>query len=1268
MANTVNDVMNVIASPDYGIKNIAGTNQEILAILSGTQNSKNNIHAIVDDIKNLLQTLVNASTEKKPIEIDNKSTKINRKHIQDILDETKGIRKAIDNLTKAFEKQNGKTNFPTIAKLTDKASQKVADAMISNIDKQNKGGGISALVDAFTKLKNISLKDIIISNQKVKLISKIFKNAKKDLNIDEKDLNRVIKLINAAPEMMSALLKSSWKSTIIVKNNVVEKLNDILIGKKSILSISKILQKNEKIFDNANKAVKSIKELTISFNKAMKKIVFAGLWAKLSNVAITNIDTMLDNLIAISKKLAKNKKNIDVGKKAAKDITVFTGNLMITSIFLTASIVTSAAGILGALLLGVLVNTLVPIAKTLSKNDKNIKKAVKTAFIFTAFTGIMLVTSLILTKIAENGKNTLLGALVMAGVVAVNIFTFKILSKATKNILLGAVALAIMSGSLILFGIALNKITQSTKDVSWKQFGMIAAFMGTFALATALIGVPVIAGLIAIGSIALSVMSVSLIFFASSLGEISKSTKNLDIQKIKDVAKSMRILSRNVALMAFMLPAVGIGAITLGIMNGVLHTFVKSLKIIDDMGGVPTKLVSEVIDAMKLVGNFFKKNTLSLKAIRNARLYKKTLRPFASAARHLAKLNKTGSVPISLVYDTLDAMKVIANYYADNPISKRTIKQAKRYKKMLRPFGKTIGYLAKLKELGEIPISLVYGTLDIMKVIANYYADNPISKKTIKEAKRYKKMLRPFGKTIGYLAKLKELGEIPLGLVYQTLDVMTIITNYYKDNPIKRSTIKNAKKYKKLMRPFGKTIGHLAKLKELGEIPLGLVYQTLDVMTIIANYYKDNPIKRSAIKNAKKYKKLMRPFGKTIGHLTKLKELGEIPLNLVSQTLDAISMIAKFYQNQKSGSWKERREAKKSAEMITKVVSSFGVAVNALKDLGDLKSIPSDSIQDIVDAISSIAWYYDTVHFGNNIELKSKLTELIVNKFTIMAKNIQDKFDGIKYIDYTSIISIVATCRSILNFYKYTKFSIKKEKVLRMNKCVEVFFDVAEQLKERTQGFSIKEYKSVKLAVKSMTTILKFLKKNTLNAIQRKRAKANLLILKSMASVMSSVSNINSMNISSIGDALSTTLGEVKTIDISQVQAVTDMFNAFSGINKSENIINKFTESVKEFTEACKGLMEAMCYNTDAINGMDTSSNSGGSIFSDLRQNINDYIGIESSNTESNSNGIRIANVEEIANSIATKINGSLSLDIPDTQVQLLINGSGGNEWTISRY
>ena len=203
MANTVNDVMNVIASPDYGIKNIAGTTQEILAIMKGTHNSQNNIHNIVDDVRNLLQKLVDVSTEQKPIEMGDKSTKINHKHIKSILDETKGIRKAIDNLTKAIAKQGGKNI--SVAKLTDKASQKVANAMIKNMEKQNKGGGMAALVDAFTKLKDISLTDIILGNFKLKKITKLFKNAKEDLIVaKEDDIKSVIKLINAAPEIFLA--------------------------------------------------------------------------------------------------------------------------------------------------------------------------------------------------------------------------------------------------------------------------------------------------------------------------------------------------------------------------------------------------------------------------------------------------------------------------------------------------------------------------------------------------------------------------------------------------------------------------------------------------------------------------------------------------------------------------------------------------------------------------------------------------------------------------------------------------------------------------------------------------------------------------------------------------------------------------------------------------------------------------------------------------------------------------------------------------------
>jgi hypothetical protein len=122
------------------------------------------------------------------------------------------------------------------------------------------------------------------------------------------------------------------------------------------------------------------------------------------------------------------------------------------------------------------------------------------------------------------------------------------------------------------------------------------------------------------------------------------------------------------------------------------------------------------------------------------------------------------------------------------------------------------------------------------------------------------------------------------------------------------------------------------------------------------------------------------------------------------------------------------------------------------------------------------------------------------------------------------------------------------------------------------------------------------------------------------------------------------------------------MIKAFNGINKSENIINKFAESVKEFTTTCKNLMDAMNYNTDAINNMDTSGMNGSII-----NNENNIIEVGGNNTNNNG-GVHITNVDEIARTIAEKINGVLSLDVPDTQVQLLINGTGGNEWVISRY
>ena len=1097
MANTVNDVMDVIASPDYGIKNIAGTNQEILAILQGTHNSPNNIHAIANEIKFLLQELITVSTKNKPVEVGGNFSKVNHKNIQNILDETKGIRKAIDNLAKNLTKQGWGT--PAIAKLSDKASEKIAEAMTKNIEKQNKGGAISALVDAFSKLKNISIKDIFIGNLKIKKITKMFKNAKKELKINEKHLNSIIKLINASPEIVKALAKIGWKINRIIKNKTIKKLNDILVGKSSILSIAQSLQKNEKVFNKAGKISKSLKDLASLLNKAMKELFFASLWAKVADNGVQSVEKVLDKLIPLSKKLSKNEKNfnkadkaskkikelasllnkamtelffaslwakvanngvqsvekvldklipltaklskneknIKQGAKAAKNLTPLVGNLLLTSILLTITAVVGIPAILGALALGVIINTLMPVAKNLSKNNKHIRKAIISSIGIAAFTGIMTVTTLMLTLVAKNGVLALLGSLVLLGVTTLNIITFKMLSKAQRHIIKGAIIMGIMSLALLIYGIALNKITSATKGVTFKQVAIIATTTVLLGLAVAALGIPAVFPFVALGSIAMLLMGVSLIPFGIALKKISESTKDLKMKHILLVTGSMVTLAAGISAMAVFLVPVILGSITLGLMMPPLLKFVKSLDMLSKMKTIPTKQLNQSLNAMKFVGDFFKNNGISLKAIWNAKKYQWVLNPFYSA------VNKLG----------------------------------------------------------------------------------------------------------------------------------------------------------------------------------------------------------------------------------KLKEIGVIPMNIVNGALNAISAISNFYQGQDLGFF-GGISARVSANMITGIVNSFGKAVKSFKYLKELKNVPANAINSIINSISSIVLYYKNVKFGYNTEEKSSITEYVVGKFTTLAMNIQEKLNNIKSVNYDAIKSIIFSCRLIIDYYNtYTKILLSQKKILNMNGIIKLFTSSAKNLK--SIEFDKTKDDSIKNVVESMGKIMRFLKYETLNPAQRMRARKNLSMLNTVTSVVSKLSNINTSNMLSIGDALSNTLSGIKTVDMGQVIAVTNMFNAFGKISKSENVINKFTESVKEFTKTCKDLMDAMSNNTDAINNMDAyGSKKSNSIFENIKENASSFIGGDSNdnNTYIQTNSVRIANVDELAKNIADKINGALSVDVADTQIQLLINGTGGNEWTITKY
>ena len=587
---------------------------------------------------------------------------------------------------------------------------------------------------------------------------------------------------------------------------------------------------------------------------------------------------------------------------------------------------------------------------------------------------------------------------------------------------------------------------------------------------------------------------------------------------------------------------------------------------------------------------------------------------------------------------------------------------------IMPPFTGAVACLSILKKMGAVPMKLVYQALNSIKAVGNFFKNNKVKLKAVWNAAKYRILMVPFAGAVRTLSKLKKLGTVPMKLVYQALNGIKAIGDFFKNNPIPKKAIKESAKYMLILVPFGISIRYLNRLKKMGTLPMKLVYQALNAIQTIANYYEKNPISKSAIKASKRYSDILRPFGNAIKQLTKLKEMGTLPMKLVYQTLSAISAIADFYQNRKLGFF-EGIEARISASMITGIIKSFAKAVDVIKKLSELRRVPTDAIDSILYSISGIVWYYRNVKFGKNIKLKSLLTEYVVNQFTTMAMNIQDTLANIKPVDDKAIKSIVLACIYITNYYRFTKFLVSKGKINRMNNAVRSFVDNTQYLKDI--DFNLKKYISVVIAVKSMKRILRFLKRGSLNPLQRLHAKKNLSLLNAVSTVMTNLSNINTSSMSSIGGALSDALSGINTVDMGQVIAVTNMFNAFNKISKSENIINKFTESVKEFTETCKELMDAMGNNTDAINNIDMSGNrKSGSFFDNVKERVSDFFGGESNDNSVSvqSNGMRITNVDEVAKAIAEKINGALSVDVADTQIQLLINGTGGNEWTITKY
>jgi hypothetical protein len=1011
------------------------------------------------------------------------------------------------------------------------------------------------------------------------------------------------------------------------------------------------------------------------------KLLFAALFAKIAEFGVKSLDALVNKIIPLATKLEQNKKTIEEGEKAAKQISTLTGRLLLSAIYLTLSIAFIIPAAIGAFFLKILVEKLlIPLATTLSDNHQQIKNASKSALTIAAFTGLMMVTTLFLTVIAKNSLEALLGAAVLIGVVYLCNIAFQTLSTNQQQIYDGALALLAMSGALIVFGFSLGIIINATKDVTFEQVGAIALLTLLFGVTVGILGS--IYETVLWGSLVLAVMGISLLVFAPALERICKATKEVTFEQVGVIASIIGALALEVAALGLLwLPMVA-GSAVLGIMTASLTPFSITLericKATKDLTEDDINLVS---NSMSILGNGIASMswlTLPIQmgavAIQSMGI---ALYPFVSMLKVLSEIE---TVPTDSIDDVLSALDKVSSYFKNNSLSFKTIWAAENYMYIMPPFISCVRSLAILKELGSaVPTALVRQSLNAMSLISDFYNGQDmgffgaIGNRMV--ASSIVSIIESFVEAVDVIKTLKEMGMIPTGIIRSALNAITMIKNYYEGQDMgffgAIANRASASSITSIVESFSEAVSVMVTLKEMGIIPTGIIRSALNAITMITDYYNGQDMGFfGAIANrasASSIAGIVESFGEAVAAMVTLKEMGIIPTGLIRSALNSIRTVMNFYNGQKLGFF-EGIGARISASMVTGIVESFGEAVAAMGELKTMGMIPTKPIESMLSAIRGITWFYLYVPISYGIDEKCDYIELVVEKFTTMAKKIQDKFNGMKEVDHKSVESLTMACRYITNFYTFTWFFPSEEKITNINFGIEKFIESTKKLKSATIGAS-STHNNVKTIVTAMEDILTFFKNSSLNIFQTIKAYRTLSIFERVAAVMTGISNVNTSNISSVGGALTEALSVVDSVDMGQVFAVTNMFNAFNKISKSENIINKFAESVKKFTETCEDLKEALENNNTTING-GSPSGIGTTLSTTSVGNIPNtnggFFGLDNSSSNK-SEGIKIKNVDEMANAIAEKINGALSVDMPDAQIQLLINGSGGNEWTITK-
>lgn len=331
------------------------------------------------------------------------------------------------------------------------------------------------LVEDTKEIKEIKLKDAVIGSKKS---DDLMKSANKTmLNISE-TLSTISDNVKSIKKKAGLSLRDSDDRKV---------LNDII----------RDTQKDSK----GNKLLSMINVIT-----QLQHIKISDLFA--ANLKVNKIEKIYDKLLGVFEKINGHK---DIKPKELNDFALNAITIVrkLAKIAYLSKFAQMGAEAIDKVFLGKhgLVGTLVK----MKKHEKEIKRAKKMTNDLFIITGKLFGVALMLTGIALLGVPAMAGVIMAAGIIVVLGGAMALLGVFEKPIRKGNLVVVGLMTAMILAGAGLWLLNKGTKDLEWEQLGMAATAIMGFGLIAALLGMPVVFGLVGLGCVALSLMGVALI-------------------------------------------------------------------------------------------------------------------------------------------------------------------------------------------------------------------------------------------------------------------------------------------------------------------------------------------------------------------------------------------------------------------------------------------------------------------------------------------------------------------------------------------------------------------------------------------------------------------------------------------------------------------------------------------------------------------------------------------------------------------------------------